>query len=65
MSFTVTPLREGKEEVFLSCKKDVFEFSRSPECTFTSGAICGSKAEIFSDTPHKRERIIQYCSEIQ
>ena len=40
--------------MFSSCKKEVFEFARSPEHAFTSsGAIYDSKPEIFSDTPHR------------
>ena len=42
---------EEKEEVISSCREGVFEFSRSAELTFTSGAIYDSKAELFSDTP--------------
>ena len=36
-----------------SCKEGFFEFSRSAELTFTSGEIYDSKAELFSDTPHR------------
>ena len=35
-----------------SHKKEVLEYSISPEDAFTSSAIYGSKAEVFSDMPH-------------
>ena len=51
---TLLERREGRS-VFLLVKRDVFEFSCSPEHAFTGGAIYGSKAEIFSDTPHLQD----------
>ena len=49
-----SPKEKGKKKCFLLVKKKphpVFEFSHSPEHTFTSGANYGSKAKIFSDMP--------------
>ena len=44
--------REEKEEVFSFCRKEGFEFSHSPEHTFTSGVIYCLKDETFWASPH-------------
>ena len=38
--------------MFSFCKKEGFEFSHSPEHSFTSGVISCLKAEIFWASPH-------------
>ena len=45
--------REEKEDVFSFYKKEGFEFSHSPEHTFTIGVYHCLKAEIFWASPHK------------
>ena len=44
--------REEEEEVFSFCKKGEFEFSHSPEHTFTSGVIYCLKDETFWASTH-------------
>ena len=66
-SFSPTSTSSKKRFLFLFFKKEGFEFSHSPEHTFTSGAIYCLKAEIFSASPHwgytllKESTALQYC----
>ena len=49
--YSDSPERRERKKGFLLVRKRFFEFSCFPKQTFTSGAIYGSKAEIFSGMP--------------
>ena len=51
VSFTVIGLDRRERKVFLLVRMKFWIFSRCPEHAFNSGAIYGSKAELFSDMP--------------